>query len=123
MEGRTSFAFAVSLIVWIRFSPRGSGDGPREVHMSAVSSAALIACTAAFVVGLLLALPGWLRHALAERLNLRRGRVDGLLAALNLALIPMMLLSGTLIDTIGVRAVLIVGALICAVAVFGLTVK
>jgi fucose permease len=91
--------------------------------MSAVSSAALIACTAAFVVGLLLALPGWLRHALAERLNLRRGRVDGLLAALNLALIPMMLLSGTLIDTIGVRTVLILGALICAVAVFGLTVK
>jgi fucose permease len=91
--------------------------------MSAVSSAALITCTAAFVVGLLLALPGWLRHALAERLCLARGRVDGLLAALNLALIPMMLIAGTVIDTIGVRAVLIVGALICAVAVFSLTLK
>ncbi len=91
--------------------------------MSAVSSAALVACSAAFVVGLLLALPGWLRHALAERLNLGRGRVDGLLAALNLALIPMMLLSGALIDTLGVRTMLIVGALICSVAVFGLTVK
>ena len=91
--------------------------------MSGVSSAALVACTAAFVVGLLLALPGWLRHALAERLNLGRGRVDGLLAALNLALIPMMLLSGALIDTLGVRTVLIVGSLTCTVAVFGLTVK
>jgi fucose permease len=89
--------------------------------MSAVSSAALVACTAAFVVGLLLALPGWLRHALAERLSL--GRVDGLLAALNLSLIPMMLLAGSLIDTLGLRTVLIVGALICSVAVFALTVK
>src|SRR5262249_48920163 len=57
---------------------------------------------------------------LAKRLNLSETRVGWLLSALNLALIPMMLLSGMLIDSIGVKGVLLVGALGTGAALFAL---
>jgi fucose permease len=91
--------------------------------MSGLSSVAAVTCTAAFVFGVLLALLGALKLKLAERLQIGEGRVGGLLAALNLALIPMMLVSGLLIDALGVRAVLIGGALVAAVAVFSLALR
>ncbi len=91
--------------------------------MAGLSSVAVITCTAAFVFGMLLALLGALKLKLAERLCIGEGRIGGLLAALNLALIPMMLVSGLLIDWLGVRGVLIVGALLAAVAVFGLSLR
>jgi fucose permease len=47
-------------------------------------------------------------------------RVGGLLAALNLALIPMMLASGVLVEKLGVRWVLVGGSLLAAVAIFSL---
>jgi fucose permease len=88
-----------------------------------LSSVAVVTCTAAFVFGLLVALIGGLKLKLAERLQIGEGRVGGLLAALNLALIPMMLVSGLLIDALGVRSVLVVGALVAAVAVFSLSLR
>ncbi|HEX5273324.1 MAG TPA: MFS transporter [Gemmataceae bacterium] len=91
--------------------------------MGGLSSLAAVTCTAAFVFGMLLALPGAVKLKLAERLGLGEGRVGGLLAALNLALMPMMLLSGLLIDALGVRLVLIAGSLLAAVAVFSLALR
>jgi fucose permease len=88
-----------------------------------LSSVATVTCTAAFVFGMLVALIGGLKLKLAERLQIDEGRVGGLLAALNLALIPMMLVSGLLIDALGARLVLIVGALVAAVAVFSLSLR
>ncbi len=91
--------------------------------MTGLSSIAAATCSAAFVFGMLLALLGGLKLKLAERLQIGEGRIGGLLAALNLALIPMMLLSGLLIDLLGVRVVLVAGALLAAVAVFSLALR
>jgi fucose permease len=91
--------------------------------MSGLSSIALATCSAAFLFGMLLALLGGLKLKLAERLQIGEGRIGGLLAALNLALIPMMLLSGLLIDVLGVRLVLVAGALVASVAVFSLALR
>jgi fucose permease len=91
--------------------------------MSGLSSVAAVTCTAAFVFGMLLALLGSLKLKLAERLDIGEGRIGGLLAALNLALIPMMLVSGLLIDALGVRLVLVAGSLLAAVAVFSLALR
>jgi fucose permease len=91
--------------------------------MGSLSSVAAVTCTAAFVFGMLLALLGSLKLKLAERLQIGEARVGGLLGALNLALIPMMLASGLLIDVFGVRLVLIVGGLLAAVAVFSLALR
>src|SRR4051794_24100257 len=91
--------------------------------MSGLSSVATVTCTAAFVFGMLLALLGALKLKLAERLQIGEGRVGGLLAALNLALIPMMLVSGLLIDAFKVRPVLIAGSLLTAIAVFSLALR
>jgi fucose permease len=77
-----------------------------------------IAC--AFVVGVVLALLGSIKLSLAKRLAIDEGRVGGLLAALNVALIPMMLLSGVLIDRCGVEWVLVFSALFTATGLFAL---
>jgi fucose permease len=69
---------------------------------------------------MVLALLGSIKLALAKRLVLSEDRVGGLLSALNLALIPMMLLSGILIDELGVRRVFVVGSLVTSVAIFAL---
>jgi fucose permease len=102
------------------FAPRGAEI---EVGMTGSWSVAVVTCTAAFVFGMLVALLGSVKLKLAERLHIGEGRIGGLLGALSLALIPMMLVSGLLIDALGVRFVLIVGALLAAVAVFGLTLR
>ena len=73
--------------------------------------------SAAFVFGMILALLGSLKLALAKKLNLGEGRVGFLLSAFNGAVIPLMLLAGILIDLLGVRVVLIFGSLMTAVAV------
>lgn len=77
----------------------------------------------AFLFGMLLSLLGSIKFALAERLQIGEFRIGSLLAALNLALIPMMLLSGVLIDTLGVRVMLIVGSVLTATAIFGLSLR
>ena len=77
----------------------------------------------AFVVGMILVLLNSIRPLLIERLHLSESRVDWLLSALNISLIPMMLISGMLIDKVGVRGVLIVGSLITCVAIFDLSIS
>lgn len=73
-----------------------------------------------FIFGMILALLGSIKLPLAKRLNIDEARVGGMLAVLNLALIPMMLLSGILTDNLGVQGVLIGGGLVTSLAMFGL---
>lgn len=75
---------------------------------------------AAFVFGMVLALLGSLKLALASRLDLGEGKVGGLFAALNLALIPMMILSGMFVDRGSVTFALVAGSIVTALALFGL---
>ena len=82
-----------------------------------------VTITAALVFGMTLALLGGLKLALAKRLNLTEARVGRLMAAFNAALVPLTLLAGCLIDTLGVRAVLIVGSLATALAIASLGLK
>jgi fucose permease len=88
--------------------------------MSGFETVTPVTITSAFVVGMVLALLGSIKLPLAKRLELNEVRVGGLLSALMLALIPLMLLSGILIDQLGVRGVLLVGSLVTALALFGL---
>jgi fucose permease len=85
-------------------------SGPYELVPVTVASA--------FVFGIVLALLGSIKLPLARRLGMDEARVGGLLAALNLALIPMMLVSGVLVDHLGVRGVLVAGSLVTALALF-----
>ena len=77
-----------------------------------------VTIASAFIFGMVLALLGSIKLPLAQRLGIDEARVGGLLAALNLALIPMMLLSGLLIDALGVRWVLIGGSIATGLGLF-----
>jgi fucose permease len=74
----------------------------------------------AFVFGMMLAMLGSIKLPLAQRLGIDEARIGGLLSALNLALIPMMLISGILVDQLGIRGVLVIGSLVTGLAVFSL---
>jgi fucose permease len=85
--------------------------------MAAFHSVTAVTISGAFVFGLLLVLLENLRTVLAKRFGLSPTRVDWLLSALNLTLIPMMLLSGILLDQLGVKSVFWMGSLLTAIAV------
>jgi fucose permease len=90
--------------------------------MNGFNTVAAVTITGAFVFGMVLALVGSLKLALAKRLNIGETRVGGLLSALHLAFIPMMPLAGVLIDRIDVRIVLIAGCILTALGLYTLTV-
>ena len=77
----------------------------------------------AFVFGMVLVLLESIRHLLVKRLNLNEAQGEWLLAVMHVTLIPMMLLSGLLIDKFDLKAVLMLGSLVTAVAVVGLAVS
>jgi fucose permease len=79
-----------------------------------------VTITGALVCGMMLALLGGLKLALAKRLELGEGRVGALLSVLNLALLPMVLLCGVVLDRWGARAVMIVGSVVLCLAVLAL---
>ena len=83
----------------------------------------VVTISGAFVFGMVLALLGSLKLSLSKRLNLGEGRIGVLLSAFNFALMPMMLLTGLLIDRYGVRWVLIGASCMTAVAVVSLGVN
>jgi MFS family permease len=91
--------------------------------MAGFTSVTALTISAAVAFGVILSLLGSLKLALAKRLGIDETRVGGLLSALNLALIPMMLLSGFLIDAWGARQVLLVGSVLSALALFSLTLR
>lgn len=74
-----------------------------------------------FGFGILLALPGSIKTALARRLGIDENQAGGVLAWLNLSLIPMMLIGGMLVDSWGAREVLILGSALSAVGVFSIS--
>lgn len=82
-----------------------------------------VTLSAAFVFGMVLALLGSLKLSLAKTLNLGEGRVGALLSAFNLALLPMMLLSGVLIDLHGAQLVLMISAGATALGLFALSTR
>jgi fucose permease len=81
----------------------------------------IVICAVAF--GMVLALLGSVKPALAKRLGMDEARVGGLLSALNLALIPMLVIGGLLVDHFGARPLLIAGSLVTGLAVFALAVS
>ncbi len=60
---------------------------------------------------------------LADRLQPDDGRVRQLLLALNIALIPLVLLCGLLLDLYGRRPMLVVGSVVLAAALVSLSVR
>jgi fucose permease len=91
--------------------------------MTGLNAATTVTITGAFVFGMVLALVGSLKPALAKRLGIGEARVGGLLSALHLAFIPMMPLAGWLIDRIDIRIILIVGSVLTALGFYLLTAR
>ncbi|SRR5712691_8177058 len=89
--------------------------------MAGLQAVTVVCISGAFVFGMVLALLGSIKLSLARRLDIGETRVAGLLAALNFALIPMMLLSGVLIDKWGPGRMLILGSLTTGIAIFCLS--
>jgi fucose permease len=86
--------------------------------MFGLQAATVVTASAALVFGMVLALLGSLKLALAKRLSLGEGRIGFLLSALNLALMPMMIVTGLLIDgVVGPRWVILGGSLLTAAAI------
>jgi fucose permease len=90
--------------------------------MPSFHASTALTISGAFVFGLVLALLGSLKLALAKRLNIGEGRVGMLLSALSFALIPMMLLAGVLLDRWSVQGVMILGSVLLAVGILALSV-
>lgn len=80
-----------------------------------------VAISSAFVFGMMLALLGSLKLTLSRSLNLREGRTGVLLFLQNLALVPMMLLSGVLIDAVGVQPVIVASSTVTTLSLFALS--
>src|SRR5262245_45867111 len=89
--------------------------------MASGTAMAAAAITSAFSFGMVLTLLGNIKLALARRLDIGEGRVGGLLSALNLALIPMMVICGCWVDQYSVKTILNIGCLLTALGIFGLT--
>jgi fucose permease len=85
------------------------------------SNALLIATlSSAFFAGVLLGLLRNLKAALAEHLGTTERRVQRLRAVFSLLLVPMMLVSGLLIDKWGLQPVLIAGSLLAGLGISAL---
>jgi fucose permease len=77
----------------------------------------------AFIVGIALVLLESFLPLLSKRLSLSESQSEWLVSAQNLTLIPMMFLSGLMIDCWAVKPVLIVGSLLTALAMGSLAVS
>jgi fucose permease len=77
----------------------------------------------ALIFGMALALLGRLKLAVARSVTAEDGAIRRWLLALNIALIPLVLLSGVLVDAYGARPILIVGSATLAVALVCLSLR
>jgi MFS family permease len=91
--------------------------------MTGLTSLTALTISAAVAFGLVVTFLGSIKTSLAKRLGIDEARAGGLLSALNLALIPMMLLAGLLIDNWGAREVVLVGSVLTALALFSLALR
>jgi fucose permease len=73
--------------------------------------------------GMTLALLGRLKLAVARRVPAEDGAIRRWLLALNIAFIPLVLLSGVLTDTYGARSILVAGSAMLAVALVSLSLR
>src|SRR5205807_1018140 len=89
--------------------------------MAGLQEATAVTISGAFVFGVVLVLLGTFRPALQERFGLNEIRADWLSATLHLALIPMMLLAGMFVDDVGAKAAMLIGSMITALALLGLS--
>lgn len=78
----------------------------------------------ALIFGMALALLGRLKLAVAQReLASFEGSIRRWLIALHIALIPLVLLSGVLLDIFGARVILVTGSVLLSVALVGLSLR
>ncbi len=89
--------------------------------MSDYQAVTVLTISGAVVFGMVLALLGSIKLSLARQFDLSGKRVVGLLAAFNLALIPLTLVSGYLVDCWSARVVLLLGSLVTSGAVFAMS--
>jgi fucose permease len=85
--------------------------------MTGLESVMAATISAAYVFGMVVVLLEQLRAPLAKQLGLGEAQVDWLLMTLDLALAPMMLAAGMLVDRFDTKAVLVAGSLLTALAV------
>lgn len=83
-----------------------------------IPSVAPLTICGAFAFGIVLALVGSLKLTLARVLHLRESQVGILVSALNLAILPMMLVAGWLVDAAGSLPAMLIGSLVAALGVF-----
>jgi hypothetical protein len=76
--------------------------------------------TAALAVGMVMALLGNIKLTLARRPDQGDSRVRNLLSLLNLLLIPLIIVSGLLVDRWGVRPMLISGSVLLSLSILAL---
>ena len=88
--------------------------------MTGSNALLLTTLSSAFFAGVLLGLLRNLKNALAEHLGTTEGRIQRLRAAFSVLLVPMMLVSGLLIDKWGLQPVLIAGALLAGLGISAL---
>jgi fucose permease len=91
--------------------------------MSGMQVVTAVTISSALVFGMTLALLGNLKLALARRLQMGDREVRRLLVALNVALIPLVLLCGVLLDNYGARPVLVAGSVALAVGLVSLSLR
>ena len=89
--------------------------------MPHIPALTVLTVTSALLVGLVLALLGNLKLALARRPEQTRRSIGRYLTLLNLLLIPLILLAGVLVDLVGVRAMLVAGSVSIALAFISLS--
>jgi fucose permease len=91
--------------------------------MAGIQAVTVVAIGGAFVCGLVLALFAAHKLTLAEESEGGSQRIGSRLAALNLALVPMALLWGVLVDRWGVRGVVLCGSVLLTTALLALSVR
>ena len=89
--------------------------------MSDYQAVTAVTVSGAIVFGMVLSLLGTIKLGLARQFDLSGRRVSGLLATLNLTLIPMTILGGYLVDRWSPRSVLLLGSLVTTTALFAMS--
>src|SRR5437660_3230913 len=75
----------------------------------------------AFVLGVALSIMGSIKLELGRRLGIGETRTGTLLSVQQLSLIPLMLLSGLLLDRVGIRFMMLAGCLLIGAAMYTFT--
>jgi fucose permease len=91
--------------------------------MSGMQAVTAATVGGAVIFGMTLALLGRLKLALAQRIHQGDAQIRRLLPALNIALAPLLLLSGIVLDIYGPRSILVAGSVMLATALVSLSLR